>query len=437
VLKFGENSTANRSAIVWLKAGRLRYPVTVTQSTLPDLSLQLLKDNKDITEMIFASIEGTTPDPQTLTVNWKPTDANLMLVNTPVGVPIPTEAGVPNTQIITGTGTVSYPISPSALTPEELIANPFLEKASLLTFTVGDGVSYETKSVMLRQIDYRLLPSAVEYTLNDYTQSKTINVRSNFNWEITNVSDNHNILVNASGLVGTTGNANTGVGYPLAITLQSQSSSKVNEQAVITLKNRMDNSPNSPTWKITITAIDALYVGMFAGPLKETNTNEWQFERKLYMQIQDHVNAQGEPGLFKWKSEKTATTGTKDFWNGKGNTLAMITASTGGVTHPAASACFEKNSNHALIGDEDDANYWWYLPAQNQLQAIYVSYNSFGTDKPSSDYATVYNSFYWSSSEYPTNGSYASFIHFFGGWMTGREKTDGYRVRCVREGTTP
>jgi hypothetical protein len=430
VLTFGENTTnAERSAIVWLAAGRLRYPVRVTQSFAGELSLRLQNSaNEDISEMTFISKAGaaSVPASRTLDVKWKPLDADLMIVNTPIGANPFSAPGMPalGTTEVTGgnggTGTKSYTIAPPALTTAELSSNPFMEKASLLTFTVGDGISYENKSVMLRQINYNLLTNAASgYELNAGAQNKTINVRSNFGWTITGVTDPGDILRDESTLEGTTGNANTGTGNPLTFTLRPRSSnnSKDGKSAVITLTSLIDGS----TWNITIMAIEALYIGMFGGELKKTN-GKWRFEKKLYMQSN---NEGGVDATYQWKTEVTSTPGTTSYWDGKGNTWAMRS----GTTHPAARACFTKNSGYASITEKDDPNYVWYLPAQKQLLAVLVVHNSFNAAYKLSDE-------YWNSTEIVASNASSGVVYFDPFNVVGyASNTNSFRVRCVIEVT--
>jgi hypothetical protein len=354
-------------------------------------------------------------------VNWKPINGDLTIVNTAIGAnAFSSSSGVPalGTTTVTGgnggTGTKTYTIEPPAFTTTELSSNPF-EKASLLTFTVGDGVSYETKSVMLRQMNYALLPTAVEYTLNGGTQSKTINIRSNFGWTITNVSDNHGILVNANGLRGITRNANTG-GNPLPITLQSEKDSNIGKTATITFTSQIDGS----TWDITITATDALYVGMFGGALTR-NGDEWQFQRRLYIQRQ---NQGGTSKTYKWGPENDDTS-VRDFSDGKGNTLELYNRAN---NYLAAEACFTQNSNYTSINAVGHANYVWYLPAQKQLLAVWVSHYSFDDAyKLSSSLAL-----YWSATEVDAlNTRTVTFISGSSGYSG---KGSLRLVRCVREG---
>jgi hypothetical protein len=172
---------------------------------------------------------------------------------------------------------------------------------------------------------------------------------------------------------------------------------------------------------INVTQEGLLYVGRFGGALLETNPDEWQFEKALYMQGQ---NQGGTNATYQWKTEVTSTPGTRSYLDGKGNTLAMTRT---GTTHSAATACFEKNSGYASIEEKDDPNYVWYLPAQKQLQAVLVSHNSFGTKLSGANY--------WSATA--ADAPAAWFLSFGDSRTSNTSQRFSYRVRCVREVTTP
>jgi hypothetical protein len=77
--------------------------------------------------------------------------------------------------------------------------------------------------------------------------------------------------------------------------------------------------------------------------------------------------------------------------------------------------------------EEDDLNYRWYLPAQRQLQAAWVSNNSFGTYKLSARY--------WSATENTAADTW--YVNFGDGYTNSNNKATSNlnRVRCVREVT--
>lgn len=186
-------TTTERSAIIWIAAGRLRYPVKVTQSLTPALGIQVVDgNNKPITELVFA---GVNPAQQTFTVNWQPKDADLTVINAQVGTDaFPSSSGAPTSGMVPAGngGTKTYTIQPLAFTADELDeskgGNPFLEKVSKIDFTTTNGISFANTSIFLRQINYNLIVSGTtDYILDGSTYS--FNVKSNTGWRIKSITE--------------------------------------------------------------------------------------------------------------------------------------------------------------------------------------------------------------------------------------------------------
>jgi hypothetical protein len=416
VLEMDANeSGAERTAYIHITAGRFVYPVKVTQTTVSDFSLRVLSASQDITEMVFISSIGTAPASQMLTVNWQPVDGDLVVTSTGTDF-----AGAPASGTVNnGMGTISYTITPSAIQPEELTADPFLEKTSQLTFTVTRGASVVTKSVTIRQTAYNLVPGNFDGLLDTSPQNQTITIRSNFPWVVSAISDIDNILQNDNNLMGLEREANTGLGSLLALVLQSESyyASKNGKTAVITVESRIDNS----TWDIPITIVEPLYVGRFGGELKQHADGKYRFERTLYIQGRD------QHGFYAWGPE-TETTNVNDRWDGKGNTLALYNLSN---NYPAAETCFTKNVSYTSINNVTDANYRWYLPAQKQLLTAWISYNSFDAAYRPSQPG------YRSATESTENKALYAWVVAFNRGLTSytyKGNNNYYRVRCIREG---
>jgi hypothetical protein len=423
-LTYEENNTnAERCAIVWIEAGRLRYPIRVTQSIMADLSLRITKTgtSEEITELLFVSRVDAAPNPQSMTVSWKPLDADLTIVSSAIGSnAFPTSLGTPTSGTIPAgngaTGEVVYAISPPAMTPAEtdpITGDPFLEKVSLLSFMVTNGFAYENKNVLLRQVNYNLLSDVKSgYKLN--SQYETIRIRSNFAWEITSVTDDHGILQDENTeLIGIRGSVNTTTGTSITIHMSPQTSNgdKTGKTATITLTNQADDS----TWDITVTAVEnVLYVGRFGGDLIETD-GVWQFEQALYVQDSDEsINTQ-------WSSTSNTLLGVTNNILGKQNTYDLHENNPS--DNFAAKLCFEKNDNYVSITGVTNPDYQWYLPAQKQLMAIWISHSSFATPLTATDY--------WSATEFNLASSWG--VEFGTGITTFLNKVSTNRVRCVRE----
>jgi uncharacterized protein (TIGR02145 family) len=197
VFTFGENNTsAERSATVWIAAGRLRYPVTVTQSLTPDIGLSILDwASKPITELVFTSAVDVVPVPQVFTVNWAPQTSILKEAVYQIhAVPFPVSGITPTIgNVAAGGGPVSYTVAPPAITTTEVAGDPFIEKAMRIEFMVSNGAVYESKMLFLRQINYHTMTNeAAYYILNG--NSYNFYVKSNTSWVVGSYSDPNGIL---------------------------------------------------------------------------------------------------------------------------------------------------------------------------------------------------------------------------------------------------
>lgn len=321
VLMVEENNTgAERSAIIWIAAGRLRYPITVTQSFASAISIQILDEvNQPIEKLVFL---GKAPiEQQSFTVNWEPKTADVIITSETIGGnAFPTSSDTPQTGVIfDGNGTKTYTFAPPAYTDEEINneTNPFIEKISIITFTITNGLDNASASIYLRQKNYNLVTDVEsDYVLSDNTQQKNIHVRANFDWIIKDVDDPYGVLVaGGNNMLTQTGGNNTSPGDVLTLMLAKENGSNTAKTATIIIKSLVDDSE----WPIRINtrSTPPQYVGYFGGELKKNIDGEWQFERKLYVQSTD------ESMSIEWSTDQTAT-GIIDDTDGKGNTLALI-----------------------------------------------------------------------------------------------------------------
>jgi hypothetical protein len=234
VLTYGENSAStSRYAVIWVAAGRLRYPVYITQNTLSPIGIFIVHpaDNRPVNELLFTAPIGTQPGAQQFKVTWSPQTAPLSILTSTLGqAPFPSGAGGPTPPSMTGSGTHTFTVQPPALTQVEIDANPFLEKSSKFDFIVSNGVSFASAAIFLRQVHYNLVVTPDPGYLLDGTQ-KTLLVKSNAAWRIKSiqqeVSDpSKNILAPAAGDVlqaGFTGGYNT-AGEPVTFTVANDRS---------------------------------------------------------------------------------------------------------------------------------------------------------------------------------------------------------------------
>lgn len=186
-----------RTAYILITAGRLNYKVTVTQSLIITLSLTITDgESNSITEFVLPSGHCTINPivEQVLNVDWKPV-ANDLSVNVSqvvTTVPLVTGTNLPETGTKTG-GSVVYAITPDAMTADEIKANPFCEKVSKVEFSTTNGLDYATGTVLLRQVNYAIVPYDLRYyRLNGSSQK--FYIRSNAEWQIKSIHDDGDMI---------------------------------------------------------------------------------------------------------------------------------------------------------------------------------------------------------------------------------------------------
>lgn len=227
-LTFGENTSGSvRSAVVWFAAGRLRYPVTVTQTTAPELKLEIVDSSGEpITELVFESSNAGT---QQFFVKWKPKTADVNTIRTTIGTyAFPDGQGPANGTVVAGgTGSVTYSISPPNIAAEDIAANPLIEKVSKVDFTTTNGVSRISRSIFLRQVNYGVAGEVNGSYRMDKTH--TFRLKSNAAWRISAITQNPSdgssaLLAPKSGdnlAVGLSGMGNPSPGDAITFTLAS------------------------------------------------------------------------------------------------------------------------------------------------------------------------------------------------------------------------
>jgi hypothetical protein len=131
------------------------------------------------------------------------------------------------------------------------------------------------------------------------------------------------------------------------------------------------------------------------------------------------------PSLMSWSSSNAdtamgnCTASQAECSTGEANTATLVGYITGSLTYNAANYC----SNLTSHGKTD-----WYLPAKAELDVLYTNRVAIGSFN-----LTSTTTFYMSSSEY-NNPRYRN-RRFDNGSenLTGIQKVDGHRVRCVRK----
>lgn len=234
-LTFRENTSGSvRSAVVWFAAGRLRFPVTVTQTLVPEIGLNIYDPatNQPLTELIFAAPAGVRPVAQEFAVKWVPKSTSVNVTSTRVGnvvFPSGGNTGTPTAGTVTdASGTKIYTVWPTAITAAQIdpnTGNPFLERSSKIDFMVSNGFSYENRSIYLRQITYALVADTEgPYMLGN---TYTFRVRSNALWRIKSVTQStQGLLAPKAGdnlAVGLMGGGNTSPGNAVTFTVAPDS----------------------------------------------------------------------------------------------------------------------------------------------------------------------------------------------------------------------
>lgn len=198
------NSGANRLGYITISAGRLTYKIEVRQSMVPPLELRLKKLNGvEINELIFESQSaGIIPASQQFVASWMPIDRECGLTYLGLGgkpfsfgsgSDTPGLNGILNTSA-GGTGKQTFTIVPTALTQAEIDANPLIEKASKIDFTLSNGAGFTTKTIYLRQIRYGVQSVLNQYYILDNSQ-QSMRIKSNSLWKIKSVSDPQSLLI--------------------------------------------------------------------------------------------------------------------------------------------------------------------------------------------------------------------------------------------------
>jgi hypothetical protein len=180
-----ENSDGSaRSAIIWIAAGRLRYPIAVGQSPYPAVKLEILgPDGNPLQELVFDG--GGQPTPQQFAVRWAGSDKLAVAHEPAASMAFPTVgSGAPRSGTVTDPSqSITYTVAPPAMTADELSADPFLVKASWFDFTASNGETSLTRRIALRQVNYNIQGYTADYYLLDGQQGR-FTVRSNSGWRV-------------------------------------------------------------------------------------------------------------------------------------------------------------------------------------------------------------------------------------------------------------
>ena len=201
-------SSPSRTAIVYFKAGRLSYPVTIVQNNKesPTITFYKYQENQllDKTEFIFPVVVGVaTPSVQSFSVDWTPRDAELTIYRMTLSGYQYTEFN--SAQNVTGVITngnmgenLGYVMAPPSVGQGQIDNDPLYERAMRLVFQVTSGNKTVTKELSFKQIYYNIFVSGEpsQYiTGNTYT----LNVKSNGKWTVQEESNSILNIITTSG----------------------------------------------------------------------------------------------------------------------------------------------------------------------------------------------------------------------------------------------
>ncbi len=179
---------------------------------------------------------------------------------------------------------------------------------------------------------------------------------------------------------------------------------------------------------ITFPEPDPTVIGYFSGEWIEVDANDnpspgsgiWRLSKKT---VVANKNVSESPVAWATGSEAV---GVSNRFDGKSNTLELYKNET--YQYPAATACFKLNNGYTEIITTDDVNYMWYLPAQNQLTAMWIVNNALITN---AGFTKPTTGDYWSSTEDTSTG--ARYVGFNKGVTDYKTKTQTALIRCMRD----
>ena len=203
-----ENKTgSNRFGYIHISAGRLHIIVAVEHTNDTDISITIINKENEAIEHIEFPIEldkvGTSPTPVQFTLRWSPSAANLFFSSMTTGRNfvfdgskgadvIPTQ-GTITPKDVNIPGTKLYNIVPPAITQADLDSDPFFERSSIYQYSISDGISLATKSLILKQYVYNVLPVVDQVYLMD-GEDKSFGIRTNTPFTVEVKNDPHNIV---------------------------------------------------------------------------------------------------------------------------------------------------------------------------------------------------------------------------------------------------
>ncbi|HJD75104.1 MAG TPA: hypothetical protein K8W04_03485 [Bacteroides reticulotermitis] len=302
------NDTGNdRKGYIYIQYANTKIYLSVTQLA-EDVSIEVTSNGKVVNELLFTSMDETTP--QTLDIKWTPKDGELAIVNSNISFYPFEGTGLPTTTTIAGgnggTGSISYTITPTPCTDDER-EKPF-ERLSKLDLAATDGVNYASASVLVRHLNYGLFADdiAPSYWLMDDDRTHTFKIKSSANWRIKSITEE---LESGSGalldiqlgenlVVGAMGNANLSAGTPIKFTVAYNPSTARGTVKVVF--ESADTPKRFDDVEVTLNMLDEFYPKKHSG--WAGSNIYWDGEKLTFDDVGDRTNEKYQGIPFQWGS---------------------------------------------------------------------------------------------------------------------------------------
>ena len=184
----------SRTEYIHIKAGRLTYVVTVTQSDMITAGISLTKNGNPVRQLIFASAVDALPAPQTLVVDWSPRSTTLSVTTENPLTGYNTFSFASGSPIVTGaltSGPQTYAIQPPAITAADVAGDPFFERQMTATYRLMHNGQMFMENITLQQFVYNADYSKESIYLLD-GNNHSFTVKANVPWRAILIDDGSN-----------------------------------------------------------------------------------------------------------------------------------------------------------------------------------------------------------------------------------------------------
>lgn len=186
-----------RTAYIHLTAERLTYIVKVDQDIITDVGIYLTDiAGKEINTLTFNAAKDVQPAIQQFKMTWSPKANDVFISSSAVTNAFTFASGsdvISNGSVSDPNGIKTFSIQPPAITTANLNSDPFYECTSVVLYTVTDGVTPATKTLMLRQFVYNMVPVVEPHYMMDGLR-KSIGVRSNSDFAVKVKNNSKNVI---------------------------------------------------------------------------------------------------------------------------------------------------------------------------------------------------------------------------------------------------